>query len=299
MKNLYIIIITGLSGSGKSTAINALEDSGYFCVDNLPVLLLPKFLELYANNASEVQKVAFGMDLRQKEFVKNYHEILHMLRNEGYHFEVFFLESSEEVLVKRFSETRRQHPISEGTDLLDIIRSEKRQLRGLKEIADKIIDTSNLTVHQLKDVIIQNALQDVRAERMRISVISFGFKYGIPLEADLLMDVRFIPNPYFVPELKKLDGKDERVRRFVTKWDETREFLEKYFALIEYLLPLYEKEGKSYLTIAVGCTGGRHRSVTIAEEICGNLRVEERKVTLKHRDIELSDHSNSSDSSVG
>ncbi|MBC8178828.1 MAG: RNase adapter RapZ [Deltaproteobacteria bacterium] len=299
MKNLYIIIITGLSGSGKSTAINALEDSGYFCVDNLPVLLLPKFLELYANNASEVQKVAFGMDLRQKEFVKNYHEILHMLRNEGYHFEVFFLESSEEVLVKRFSETRRQHPISEGTDLLDIIRSEKRQLRGLKEIADKIIDTSNLTVHQLKDVIIQNALQDVRAERMRISVISFGFKYGIPLEADLLMDVRFIPNPYFVPELKKLDGKDERVRRFVTKWDETREFLEKYFALIEYLLPLYEKEGKSYLTIAVGCTGGRHRSVTIAEEICGNLRVEEREVTLKHRDIELSDHSNSSDSSVG
>lgn len=299
MKNLYIIIITGLSGSGKSTAINALEDSGYFCVDNLPVLLLPKFLELYANNASEVQKVAFGMDLRQKEFVKNYHEILHMLRNEGYHFEVFFLESSEEVLVKRFSETRRQHPISEGTDLLDIIRSEKRQLRGLKEIADKIIDTSNLTVHQLKDVIIQNALRGVRVERMRISVISFGFKYGIPLEADLLMDVRFIPNPYFVPELKKLDGKDERVRRFVTKWDETREFLEKYFALIEYLLPLYEKEGKSYLTIAVGCTGGRHRSVTIAEEICGNLRVEEREVTLKHRDIELSDHSNSSDSSVG
>ena len=299
MKNLYIIIITGLSGSGKSTAINALEDSGYFCVDNLPVLLLPKFLELYANNASEVQKVAFGMDLRQKEFVKNYHEILHMLRNEGYHFEVFFLESSEEVLVKRFSETRRQHPISEGNDLVDIIRSEKGQLRGLKEIADKIIDTSNLTVHQLKDVIIQNALRGVRVERMRISVISFGFKYGIPLEADLLMDVRFIPNPYFVPELKKLDGKDERVRRFVTKWDETREFLEKYFALIEYLLPLYEKEGKSYLTIAVGCTGGRHRSVTIAEEICGNLRVEEREVTLKHRDIELSDHSNSSDSSVG
>ena len=288
MKNLDIIIITGLSGSGKSTAIDALEDSGYFCVDNLPVLLLPKFLELHTNSASEVQKVAFGMDLRQKEFVKNYHEIFHMLRHEGYHFEVFFLECSEEVLVKRFSETRRQHPISEGSDLLDIIRSEKEQLKGLKEIAAKIIDTSNLTVHQLKDVIIQHALQGVRVARMRISVISFGFKYGIPLEADLLIDVRFIPNPYFIPELKKLDGKDERVRRFVMKWDDTGEFLEKYFSLLEYLLPLYEREGKSYLTIAVGCTGGRHRSVTITEDIFEHLKVEKREVTLKHRDIGLS-----------
>ncbi|MBL7204689.1 MAG: RNase adapter RapZ [Desulfobacteraceae bacterium] len=289
MKNLDIIIITGLSGSGKSTAIDALEDSGYFCVDNLPVLLLPKFLELHANSASEVQKVAFGMDLRQKEFVKNYSEIFHMLRGEGYHFEVFFLECSEEVLVKRFSETRRQHPISEGNDLVDIIRSEKGQLKGLKEIADKIIDTSNLTVHQLKDVIIQHALRGVRVERMRISVISFGFKYGIPLEADLLVDVRFIPNPYFIPELKKLDGKDERVRRFVKKWTETREFLKKYFSLIEHLLPLYEREGKSYLTIAVGCTGGRHRSVTIAEDIFEHLQGEKREVTLKHRDVELSE----------
>lgn len=288
MKNLDIIIITGLSGSGKSTAIDALEDSGYFCVDNLPVLLLPKFLELHSNSASEVQKVAFGMDLRQKEFVKNYHEILHMLRGEGFHFEVFFLECSEEVLVKRFSETRRQHPISEGNDLVDIIRSEKAQLSGLKEIADKIIDTSDLTVHQLKDVIIQHALRGVRVERMRISVISFGFKYGIPLEADLLADVRFIPNPHFIPELKKLDGKDDRVRRFVMKWDYTRHFLEKYFSLIEYLLPLYEREGKSYLTIAVGCTGGRHRSVTIVEDIFEQLRREKREVTVKHRDIDLS-----------
>jgi RNase adapter protein RapZ len=289
MKNPNIIIITGLSGSGKSTAIDALEDSGYFCVDNLPVLLLPKFLKLHANSASQVQKVAFGMDLRQKEFVKNYHQIFHMLRREGYHFEVFFLECSEEVLVKRFSETRRQHPISEGTDLIGTIRSEKGQLKGLKEIADEIIDTSDLTVHQLKDVIIQHALQGVRVERMRISIISFGFKYGIPLEADLLIDVRFIPNPYFIPELKRLDGKDERVRRFVLKWDETREFLKKYFSLLEHLLPLYEREGKSYLTVAVGCTGGRHRSVTIAEDIYEHLRGEKREVVLKHRDIELSE----------
>ena len=299
MKNLNIVIITGLSGSGKSMAIDALEDVGYFCVDNLPVLLLPKFVELHSGGVSEIQKLAFGMDLRQKEFVKNYQEIFHMLRKEGYSFVVLFLECSEEVLLKRYSETRRQHPITNGANLVDRIRSEKRQLKGLKEMADKIIDTSNLTVHQLKDVIIQHALQGVKTERMRISVISFGFKYGVPLEADLLIDVRFIPNPYFMPELKKLDGKDERVQQFVTKWTETREFFEKYFALLEYLLPLYEREGKSYLTIAVGCTGGRHRSVTVAERIFQHLKKEKGELTLKHRDIELSDHSNSSDSSVG
>jgi len=212
-----------------------------------------------------------------------------MLRKEGYSFVVLFLECSEEVLLKRYSETRRQHPIANGANLVDRIRSEKRQLKELKEMADRIIDTSNLTVHQLKDVITQHALQGVKTERMRISVLSFGFKYGVPLEADLLIDVRFIPNPYFMPELKKLDGKDERVQQFVTKWTETREFFEKYFALLEYLLPLYEREGKSYLTIAVGCTGGRHRSVTVAEKIFEHLREEKRELTLKHRDIELSE----------
>ena len=289
MQNLNIVIITGLSGSGKSMAIDALEDVGYFCVDNLPVLLVPKFLELRSDGVSEIQKLAFGMDLRQKEFVKNYQEIFHLLRKEGYRFVVLFLECSEEVLLKRYSETRRQHPIANGANLVDRIRSEKRQLKGLKEMADKIIDTSNLTVHQLKDVITQHALQGVKTEKMRISVLSFGFKYGVPLEADLIVDVRFIPNPYFIPELKKLDGKNESVRRFVTKWTETREFLEKYFALIDYLLPLYEREGKSYLTIAVGCTGGRHRSVTVAEKIFEHLKEEKRELTLKHRDIELSD----------
>ena len=289
MKNLNIVIITGLSGSGKSMAIDALEDVGYFCVDNLPVLLLPKLLELHSGGVSEIQKLAFGMDLRQKEFVKNYQEIFHLLRKEGYSFVVLFLECSEEVLLKRYSETRRQHPIANGANLVDRIRSEKRQLKELKEMADRIIDTSNLTVHQLKDVITQHALQGVKTERMRISVLSFGFKYGVPLEADLLIDVRFIPNPYFMPELKKLDGKDERVQQFVTKWTETREFFEKYFALLEYLLPLYEREGKSYLTIAVGCTGGRHRSVTVAEKIFEHLREEKRELTLKHRDIELSE----------
>lgn len=288
MTVLSLIIITGLSGSGKSTAIDALEDVGYFCVDNMPILLLPKFLELRAASESEVKKLALGMDLREKDFVTKYQETFEQLRQEGYHFEVLFLEASEDVLLKRYSQTRRQHPVSNGKNLSESIRSEKRQLRGLKEVADKIIDTSNLTVHQLKEIIIQHSYRGVRAERMRIGVLSFGFKYGIPLEADLMIDVRFIPNPYFIPELKNLDGKDERVQQFVKKWPQTHEFFEKYFPLLNYLIPHYEKEGKSYLTIAVGCTGGKHRSVTIAEEIFAHLKDNlNREVGLTHRDMEL------------
>ena len=287
MKHVNIVIITGLSGSGKSVAIRALEDEGYFCVDNMPVLLLPKFLELRSEGVSEIQKLAFGMDLRQKEFVKNYQEIFHVLRKEGYHFMVLFLECSEEVLLKRYSETRRQHPIAGGADLLDRIRSEKEQLKGLKEMADTVIDTSRLTVHQLKDAIIQHALQGLKTDRMHITILSFGYKYGVPLEADLMIDVRFIPNPYFMPELKKLNGMDERVQQFVIKWTETQVFMEKFLGLLDYLLPLYEREGKSYLMIAVGCTGGRHRSVTIAQKIYESLKKHKKETTLKHRDMEL------------
>jgi len=289
MKNLNIIVITGLSGSGKSIAINALEDIGFYCVDNLPVLLLPKFLELHLWGASEIHKLAFGMDLREKGFVERHDEIFQQLRERGYHLEVVFLTASEEVLVKRYSQTRRQHPVSTGKSLLECIRHEKSQLQGLKDFADKIIDTSLLTVHQLKDVVTQHATRIAKTEKMRISVISFGYKYGIPIDADLLMDTRFIRNPYFVPELKSLDGRDERVAEFVMKQETTEGFLTRYLALLEYLIPAYETEGKSYLTIGVGCTGGRHRAVAVAEEIYSWLKGIRKDVTLSHRDIELTE----------
>lgn len=287
MRDLNILIITGLSGSGKSTALNALEDEGYFCVDNMPVMLLPKFLELRRTGPSEVQRLAFGMDLREKSFINQYQEIFEGLKEAGYHLDIFFLEASEETLLKRYSETRRQHPISKGSGLLQSIRSEKEQLKPLRDTADKIIDTTQYSVHQLKEQILRYAFKGVKTERMRIGIVSFGFKYGIPLETDLLMDVRFIPNPYFVPELKELDGKDEKVQRFVKKWPETRYFLDRFLDLLDFLLPRYEKEGKSYLTIAVGCTGGRHRSVTIAQEIFDHLKPNNKNLSLTHRDIEF------------
>jgi len=287
VKDLNIIIITGLSGSGKSTAIDALEDAGYFCVDNMPVLLLPKFLELRSRSASEVYKLALGMDLREKEFVENYQEIFEQLRQESCNLEILFLEASEEVLLQRFSQTRRLHPVSKSNSLLDNIRAEKKLLKGLKRISDKIIDTSHHTIHQLKDVVVQHANRSTTTKIMRINLVSFGFKYGIPLEADLLIDVRFIPNPFFIPELQKLDGKHARVQQFVEKCPETRQFLEKYIALLEYLFPLYKKEGKSYVTLGVGCTGGRHRSVTIAERIVDHFKNLNWEITLIHRDIEM------------
>ena len=284
---LNIIIITGLSGSGKSTAINALEDLGYFCVDNMPVMLLPKFLELHEASASEVQKLALGMDLREKHFVEHYQDVFDRLREAGYFLEILFLEAADDVLLKRYSQTRRQHPVSKGSSLPESIALEKEQLRPLREGADRVIDTSQYTVHQLKEHVVQHAMKGMKTDHMRIGIVSFGFKYGIPPEADLLIDVRFIPNPYFVPELKNLDGNDERVKQFVQKWPETQQFLDMYCKLLDFLLPFYEKEGKSYLTIAVGCTGGRHRSVTVAQRIMEHLQHKNRTVSLTHRDMAL------------
>ncbi len=287
MKDTKIIIITGLSGSGKTTAINALEDAGFFCIDNLPVIVLPKFLELRAETSSEITKLALVMDLREKEFLQRYNDIFAKLRQEGYLFEILFLEASTEILLRRYSQTRRKHPLSEDKSLLEGIETEREELKELREIADHIIDTSNYNVHELKEIVLNHVLKAIPTKRMNIYVLSFGYKYGIPHDADLVIDVRFLPNPYFVQELRSLDGTSPQVRRYMDKWKATHIFVEKYLDLLHYLIPLYEKEGKSSLTIAVGCTAGRHRSVSIAKDIFQELKKTTDLITLSHRDIEL------------
>jgi UPF0042 nucleotide-binding protein len=287
VKKLKIIIITGLSGSGKSTAISAFEDAGFYCVDNMPVALLPKFLELPIESDSEIAGLAFVMDLREKSFLSRYPFVFDSLKEEGYRFKILFLEADEETLLKRYSQTRRHHPLSQDKSLLEGIRTEQEQLKDLKIIADKIIDTSRYNVHNLKSVINYIAQQSKNIAPMKINILSFGFKYGTPHDASLIMDVRFLANPYFVPELKALNGKSADIKNYVLNNDEARRFFKKYLDLLDYLIPLYEKEGKSYLTIAVGCTGGRHRSVSITEAIFEHIKKPGRQIIITHRDINL------------
>lgn len=287
MKKLKIIIITGRSGSGKSTAIAAFEDAGFYCVDNMPVELLPKFLELPIKSNSEIARLAFVMDLREKSFLSRYSSILESLKKKGHQFEILFLDADEETLLKRYSQTRRHHPLSQDKSLLEGIRTEQEQLKNLKIIADKIINTSHYNVHELKSVISDIAQKSKNFAPMKINILSFGFKYGIPHDADLIMDVRFLLNPYFVPELKALDGKNENVKNYILNNDEARRFFKKYLDLLDYLIPMYEKEGKSYLTIAVGCTGGRHRSVTITEAVFEQIKKPDMQIIITHRDIDL------------
>ena len=284
MKNITKLIITGLSGSGKSTAMAALEDAGFYCIDNMPVDLLPKFLEMPMKSDSEITGIALIMDLREKSFLAKYGAVFSELKQKGYHFEILFLEAEEEILLQRYSTTRRQHPLSPEKSLLDGIRTEKKQLEDLRSAADRVINTSKFNVHELKSKILDIAQRSRELVPMQINVLSFGFKYGIPHDADLIMDVRFLANPYFIPDLKELDGETQEIRDFVLNHDETRDFLKRYQDLLDYLIPLYEKEGKAYLTIALGCTGGRHRSVTIARTIYEHIQAMGKTVELNHRD---------------
>ena len=287
MKKLDIFIITGLSGSGKSCAIAALEDTGYYCVDNMPVALLPKFVELPTERDSEITGLAFVMDLREKDFLSMYPSIFESLKEKGYKLKILFLEADENILLERYSQTRRHHPMSQGKSLLEGIRTEQEQLKQLKTAADNVINTSHYNVHKLKSVIRNIALQSKTFAPMSINILSFGFKYGVPADASLIMDVRFLLNPHFVDDLKALDGKNEKVKSYVLNNDNTRTFLKKYLDFLDYLIPLYEKEGKSYLTIGVGCTGGRHRSVVIAESISNHINKPDRRIIVTHRDIDL------------
>lgn len=287
MKQLNIIIITGLSGSGKSTAVSAFEDAGYYCVDNMPVELLPKFLDLPIKNSSDLSGIGFVMDLREKEFLSKYPGVLNELNEKGYKYEIIFLEADEEVLLRRFSQTRRQHPLSPTDNLMDSLRIEKDKLSDLRKAAHKIIDTSNYDFHKLKSVISSIAKKNQPGDSLRLNIMSFGFKFGIPQDADLIVDVRFLKNPYFVPELKPLSGLNNEVRHYVLNNEYTRIFLEKYLDLLDYLVPLYKKEGKSYLTIAIGCTGGRHRSVAVSGAVYDHIIQKEQNICITHRDINL------------
>jgi UPF0042 nucleotide-binding protein len=285
VKHLPLVIITGLSGSGKSTAIAALEDGAFFCVDNLPVELLPKFLELPIQNDAEMAGVAFVMDVREKGFITRYEAVLSRLRQQGFRFEIIFLEAEEKILVQRFSATRRQHPLSRDQGLLAGIRAEAQLLQPLRAAADQVIDTTSLNVHELKAKVTEVVKRHRPLVSMQIHLLSFGFKYGLPPEADLLMDVRFLRNPHFVPELKPLDGEAPQIREYVMQSPEASVFMRKYTELIDFLIPLYEREGKTHLSIAVGCTGGRHRSVAVARALHDHIAKSRNRVELIHRDI--------------
>jgi len=286
VKNLRIVVVTGLSGSGKSTAIKAIEDMGFFCVDNLPVVLLPKFLELHQSFSSEISKVALVIDIREKEYLQEFTRIFSELKNAGFFMEIFFLESSDQVLIRRFSETRRQHPLAKEGLISDGIKLEREKLKDLKRMANEVIDTSTYNVHQLKKAISHYFSRITMGRKMAVTLMSFGYKFGIPYDADLIMDVRFLPNPYFVEGLTNFDGFNPGVSEYVLEFDATVKFLKKFSDLIKFLLPLYEKEGKSYLTIAIGCTGGRHRSVVIVNEINSLLDRDKYLLKTSHRDLD-------------
>jgi RNase adapter protein RapZ len=284
----HVVVVTGLSGSGKSTAIKAFEDTGYFCIDNLPVPLLGAFLALCEKDMPDISRIALGIDIRERKFLNDYDRIFADLEEAGYRFEIIFLEADTDVLQRRYSQTRRVHPAGTSESLLlDAIHQERELLRALRGRATRILDTGALSVHQLKELITRAySISDDRS-RMSVQIISFGYKYGLPFEADLVMDVRFLPNPYFVESLKACDGCSAPVRDWVLQWPEVREFVSEYSALVLKLLPAYMQEGKRYLTIAIGCTGGKHRSVVIAEQIAARIKGIEYYVSVFHRDIHL------------
>ena len=284
--SIPFVVLTGMSGAGKSYAIKCLEDMGFFCVDNLPTTLIPTFADLIARSQQTPPRVALGVDVRAGEYLRHLIEAIEALRARDHRVEVLFLEASDEALVRRYHETRRRHPLAGEGQVLDGIRAERRALADLREIADRIVDTSALNVHQLKDQLVTLYGSPGTRTGLAPALISFGFKHGLPIDADLVFDIRFLPNPHFVPELRRLDGRDARVSEFIFKHEESRELLRHLQHLLDFLLPAYQREGKAYLTIAVGCTGGRHRSVSMVEELRRSLEERGFPPAVVHRDID-------------
>lgn len=283
-----IVIITGLSGSGMSSAINAFEDLGYFCVDNLPITLMPTFARLVQpgeDDQARIERAALVINIREGEFLAEFGAQLQVLRDRGLNVFVLFLEASDTVLQRRFSETRRPHPADTGEGLLESIRAERAAMAEIRALADHITDTSEHTVHSLRRLLIERFSMDMQGTRMRVQVLSFGHKYGSPPDMELLFDVRHLPNPYFAPELRDLSGHDARVVRYLNSHAEVKETLSRFSDLLDYLLPLYKREGKSYVTVGIGCTGGRHRSVMIANALARRLRRAGFDAHAAHRDV--------------
>lgn len=276
-----VLIITGLSGSGKTVALRAIEDTGFFCVDNLPVSLISSLITKVSGQAG-TKNIAIGVDIREKEFLSDTDRALSAIRSK-YKVEILFLEADTDILIRRFKETRRPHPLA--GEIEDAIISEKKILAPLKQNADRTIDTSSLSPHQLRKLVSSIYASSNKQKDLAVSLISFGFKYGVPHNIDLLFDVRFLPNPYFMPLLKDLNGTEKQVSNYIFKYSQTREFVKKIKDLLDFLVPLYIREGKSYLSIALGCTGGMHRSPAIAEEIARLIKEKNIDLNVIHRDI--------------
>ena len=283
---MRFVIVTGMSGAGKTSVLKFLEDINFFCVDNLPPALLPKFAELCYEQEGEIERVAMGIDIRGGRLFNDLFEVLSSLQEKGYEYEILYLDASDEVLIKRYKETRRSHPLSRNGSIQEGIRKEREMLWDVKAKATYIIDTSQVLTRQLKEQINGIFVENKKHENLVITIQSFGFKYGIPTDSDLVFDVRFLPNPFYIQELKELTGNDEPVSSYVMNFEESQIFLQKLLDMVEFLIPLYIKEGKNNLVISIGCTGGKHRSVTLANALYAALGQEKHMLLLQHHDIE-------------
>lgn len=283
---MRFVVVTGMSGGGKSTALKMLEDAGFYCVDNLPVSLIDKFVELIATPNSEITKVALGLDVRAGQFFEDATIVLERLRKNGYNLEVLFMEADDAVLIKRYKETRRVHPLALDGRVEDGVRKERKVLENIRKMADYVIDTTHLLTRELKEELDRIFVQNREYNSLMVTVMSFGFKHGIPVDADLVFDVRFLPNPFYIDELKKKTGNDKEVQDYVMSFTEAEEFMVKLNDMIQFLIPNYVKEGKYRLVVAIGCTGGQHRSVTLANELYSRMKDKgSYGVKLYHRDV--------------
>ncbi len=283
MRDARFLIITGLSGSGKTVVSHFLEDLGYYCMDNLPVKLIPGFVDLWTRKEVEIEKVALVVDIREAGFATQFPKVLKKIRKKITP-RVIFLEASDETLVKRFKETRRPHPLARGKSVLESVSLERKSLEGIKNLADEVIDTSTTSISEIKKYLTTSLLRR-KGLRLQIMIVSFGYKYGIPLDSDLVFDTRFLPNPFYIDKLREKTGKSQQIIQYVLNSSDTKEFLSELYRFVDYLIPHFIEEGKSYLNISIGCTGGKHRAVVLAEKLREHLKKKNHMTRVHHRDI--------------